>query len=287
MKKFLKTLWNVIWPFLVYYAATLVVTFGMYIIYTGRQLLSGKGFDVETVYDTVMNGSLWQVLIVSVIVIPIYWIAIRKERTVDAEITVDGEPTVVKSFERYKTYPFKTYIIMALCGAFAAIAANYFNYFAMLFIEDPLYDMVADALAAAPLWVEVIVAVIVGPLAEEVMFRGKLYETIDRAYGYVTAIIVTSLLFGIFHGNITQFIYATMLGFLLGYVRYKSGSLLLPVVMHVGANLCSVLMDVLMGIIPTPNIMYADLIIESLLAIVSLGVVVICVVYINQVTRCE
>ena len=57
-------------------------------------------------------------------------------------------------------------------------------------------------------WHSVIVAVIVGPLAEEVMFRGKLYETIDRAYGYVAAIIVTSLLFGIFHGNITQFIYA-------------------------------------------------------------------------------
>lgn len=76
----------------------------------------------------------------------------------------------------------------------------------------------------------IIIAVTPG-ICEEVMFRGTMlsaYETM----GYKKSIIFTSILFGIFHFNITNLVGPAFLGMILGMIALKSNSIFLPMIGH-------------------------------------------------------
>jgi membrane protease YdiL (CAAX protease family) len=79
----------------------------------------------------------------------------------------------------------------------------------------------------------VILAVVVAPLVEEMLFRG-LVQTAFRSYTNRPwlAIIFTSLLFATFHTNGTHWPALFVLGMGLGYAYEKSGSLFRPIFMH-------------------------------------------------------
>lgn len=96
-------------------------------------------------------------------------------------------------------------------------------------------------MAGENLWMVLLTAVVIGPAAEEFVFRKLL---IDRMvpYGEKTAILVSALLFGLFHGNLSQFFYAFPLGILLGYVYVRTGKLRFSLGLHMMLNfLCGFL----------------------------------------------
>ncbi len=74
-----------------------------------------------------------------------------------------------------------------------------------------------------------------GPVAEELLFRGIVLRTL-APYGKKLAILVSALLFGLFHGNLLQTPYAFVLGLVLGYcgLEYR---LVWSMALHVGNNL--------------------------------------------------
>ena len=55
------------------------------------------------------------------------------------------------------------------------------------------------------------------------------------------AIIISAVFFGVFHGNLVQFVYAFIIGLMLAYVYEKMKTIWATIVFHVGANLLSVL----------------------------------------------
>ena len=57
-----------------------------------------------------------------------------------------------------------------------------------------------------------------------------------------TAIIITGILFGLFHGNIIQFIYAFLLNFILIKSYEKENNVLTPIIIHVCLNSITVLL---------------------------------------------
>ena len=76
-----------------------------------------------------------------------------------------------------------------------------------------------------------------GPLLEEVLFRGAIQGALMRYFGRPwPAIILSALVFGIFHLNPVQIVYATLLGIVLGWIYYRTGSLLSVIVGHVLNN---------------------------------------------------
>ncbi len=88
----------------------------------------------------------------------------------------------------------------------------------------------------SPLWATFIVTCIIAPLGEEFIFR-KLFIDRARRCGDTVAILLSGILFGLFHGNLFQFFYAAMLGILLAYVYTRTGNLWWCVGMHAAANL--------------------------------------------------
>ncbi len=73
---------------------------------------------------------------------------------------------------------------------------------------------------------------------EELIFRKLMIDRLHN-YGETAAIVFTALCFGLYHGNLTQFLYAGCVGLFLGYVYCKTGKIIYTMIMHILLNTIS------------------------------------------------
>ena len=85
-------------------------------------------------------------------------------------------------------------------------------------------------------------AVIVAPLAEELLFRGVILRGLLLHYSAPKAIIASSLMFGLVHLNPWQAVGAVVLGALFGWWYVRTRSLTLCIFGHAFNNLIAVLL---------------------------------------------
>lgn len=75
--------------------------------------------------------------------------------------------------------------------------------------------------------------VVIAPLGEELLFRGFLQQFLEKYWKDITrAILVTALFFAIIHMNPYWFIQIYFLGIILGFLAWKTGSVLPPLILH-------------------------------------------------------
>ena len=77
--------------------------------------------------------------------------------------------------------------------------------------------------------------VIIAPIMEEYIFRKLIVERTVR-YGQGVAVILSGLMFGLFHGNLNQFIYTFTLGMFLAFLYVKTGNLKITIALHAIVN---------------------------------------------------
>jgi len=82
----------------------------------------------------------------------------------------------------------------------------------------------------------VLFVILLGPVAEEVLFRGAFQGTLRRLWGPETAVLATALIFAFAHQNPIAFPLLFVGGLTLGIVRELSGSLFPAVLFHVLYN---------------------------------------------------
>lgn len=75
------------------------------------------------------------------------------------------------------------------------------------------------------------------PAAEEVLFRGVTLFYGEKAMPRFFAILLQALLFGLYHGNLIQGIYACLVGLLLGYLADRFHSVFPGMLLHTAVNL--------------------------------------------------
>ncbi|MCM1083364.1 MAG: ABC transporter permease subunit [Clostridium sp.] len=69
-------------------------------------------------------------------------------------------------------------------------------------------------------------------ICEELMFRGYVLGSMTAKYKTGSAIIVSAVVFGLYHMSASKFLTTTMLGALLCYIAVQSGSILPGMLMH-------------------------------------------------------
>ena len=122
-------------------------------------------------------------------------------------------------------------------GGISALAVN------ILFIligftgSSAAYEQVAEKQFALPLWAGIILYGVVSPVAEEIVFRGIVYNRLRRQYTRGIAIIGSALIFGVYHGNAVQALYGFVLGILIAILYEKYAAFLAPVILHSAANI--------------------------------------------------
>ena len=109
-----------------------------------------------------------------------------------------------------------------------------------------------------PTWFTLICTCICAPFGEELLFRKLLIDR-TRRWGDMTAILLSGLLFGLFHGNLFQFFYAALVGMVLAYVYTRSGSYLWCVAMHAAVNLMgSIVIPALAKFLPADMMIFTS-----------------------------
>lgn len=102
-------------------------------------------------------------------------------------------------------------------------------------LTSPIYDSVKEFMGkAGPLGAVMVVAI--GPVSEELFFRGVIYRSIANSWGVAAGVILSALVFGLVHFHPLAILPAVITGVILALAYEKTGSLLLAVIAHMTLN---------------------------------------------------
>lgn len=96
--------------------------------------------------------------------------------------------------------------------------------------------------------VSLVYTCILAPIFEELLFRGFVLKNLSR-FNTTFGIIASGLLFGLFHGNLMQFVTASILGMFLAYISVKSNSLIPSIAVHIAVNTTLALLELIVDAI--------------------------------------
>ena len=132
-------------------------------------------------------------------------------------------------------------ILLALAaGAAFGVALNNLIGLTPLVSWSASYQEISEAFYGSTLILEILATCVITPILEELLYRGVAYQRLRGWLGILPAILCSSLLFGVMHLNLVQFLYAGLIGALLAWLMEYFG-LTAATSAHVGANLISVL----------------------------------------------
>lgn len=177
---------------------------------------------------------------------------------------------ISKSPMNAKTFFLIFIVFMSSQGLFAIIGAAleaFFNLF-HLSVLDALEEIPQSSTLSMFLYVSFL-----GPITEELIFRGLILRKLQK-YGTLFAIIVSSILFGAFHGNLAQGLFATFIGFIFAYVAIEY-SISWAILLHIINNFifCEALSFITSGLNPAiqdliSNTLFGGFLISSIIILV-------------------
>ena len=130
---------------------------------------------------------------------------------------------------------FMLFFIAQLVSFVGSFISNIINSFFSIILGRDVSGGVSELIMDTPIWIVILVAVVIGPIFEELIFRRILMDRLSP-FGEKFAIITSSVAFGLFHGNFDQVIYATALGIILGYVYSVTRDVRYPIGLHIVFN---------------------------------------------------
>jgi Predicted metal-dependent membrane protease len=81
------------------------------------------------------------------------------------------------------------------------------------------------------------------PVFEEILYRGIIFNGLKKYLPLTAAVLIQGLIFGLFHFNVVQGVYCTILGIFAALVYQWFGSILAPIALHAAFNSFSVVMS--------------------------------------------
>jgi uncharacterized protein len=92
---------------------------------------------------------------------------------------------------------------------------------------------------------QIVMLGLIGPIAEEMLFRGVLQEVLRRRLGVWVSVLLSSVLFALFHVDVALLAPLLVLGLILGSLKAVFRSLWAPILFHMVNNTSSVIMELL------------------------------------------
>lgn len=241
-KKIILHAWRLIYPLLIYLAVALSVqAIFSYVLASGMVGPEYKGL-TETEYKNILLEKLNEkaLLLTAVyngILIPIYIFFVKRDEK--RRIRMGGV--------RYRLPGKLEYPLILVLGMSAAIAINILVSLSGLALLSEKYQQVAQAIYSDSVFMQILSAAIIAPVLEELFFRGLIFKRLREYCKPWVAILISSLFFGAFHGNLVQFVYASIVGAMLAYTYEKYKTIYAPILFHIGANMLSVIITNLIG----------------------------------------
>lgn len=106
-----------------------------------------------------------------------------------------------------------------------------------LLMGNAVSNPIVSLATSTNIWTNIIFMVILAPIIEEMVFRKLLIDRTVR-YGQGIAILLSGFMFGLFHGNLNQFVYAFGIGCFFAFIYVKTGNIKYSIIMHAIINFC-------------------------------------------------
>ncbi len=136
------------------------------------------------------------------------------------------------------------FALVAICYA-CMIVGNLVGMGINSILSPNSVNLIGELATAAGASAEMVVAfVVLAPVFEELVFRKVLVDHV-LPFGEWPSILFSGITFGLFHGNLTQFFYATVLGMILAYVYIRWGNILYTIGIHACINFLGGVLPVL------------------------------------------
>ncbi len=174
-------------------------------------------------------------------------------------------PLSMLFFDRCEVHPVEkkrgglglTLCVIPLCFALTyvgSIAGTLIETLTSALVGKEATNPVADTVSDISLWAVFLFMVVLAPIFEEIFFRKIVIDRLRR-YGDLPAIVLSGVLFGVIHGNFSQFFYAALLGMVFGAVYLYTGKLRFTIFLHMlinfmGSFYTSLMMEKFGGEIP-------------------------------------
>ncbi len=138
-----------------------------------------------------------------------------------------------------KRLPIGEFLLLFLIGRFFTLAGTYISNFLIgiteTFLKSPITDATSELISSTPAWLTFISAVIIAPIVEELIYRKIIIDRI-YAHGEWIAILFSSIIFALAHGNLYQVAYAFLNGCILGLLYIRTGHLRYSIAFHMLTN---------------------------------------------------
>lgn len=103
------------------------------------------------------------------------------------------------------------------------------------------FDNTWGSIDSVPYFWLLLSVVLVGPIVEELLFRGIMFHYLEKIKTGWFPIVFSGIAFGVWHGEPVQVVYAALLGILLGIVYARVRNLKIPIILHILNNFLSTL----------------------------------------------
>lgn len=232
---------------------------------TVEALLGGIFYAVGTllkdqsivIASSIINVGLWITKVVIVAMLLKTYTFVRGDRHYLLQLRklgkrMDLEPTdslVIAEMDESLESPFKAEVSKGHLKYFFGLIVLLVVAFRMAY-DSQIGQMVLDFAGLDPSLVEsmelilgapvlgVLYVVLIGPVYEEIVFRGFILGgLLRRGYGFFTAAVVSSALFGLLHLNVAQGINAFFVGLLAATLYYWTGNLKYAITLHMVNNI--------------------------------------------------
>ena len=236
MKEKIKNIFTVILYFLFIFLIQILTVVLYEILYTLYLLINNKS-SILNLPNILNNVAIENILYINLIAYVIFFITIAiiyyihgKKITVDISLINTNKNTLLLTV-------FLGVSILCINIGFLGIL-NSSTFFSNI-LEN--FNSIINILTIRGLPETILIIGIITPIAEELLFRGLVYNTLLKSFPILPTIFIQAFLFGICHGNIIQCIYTTFLGIVFGYLIYKTKSLYSSIIAHISNNLTAII----------------------------------------------
>ncbi|MBU1043796.1 MAG: CPBP family intramembrane metalloprotease [Candidatus Omnitrophica bacterium] len=171
------------------------------------------------------NALLSQLITVVLTSLIVFWFASKRS----------GQSLRDLGFRWVKIKKFSLLIIQSLLIIFL-FNVLYVGLFSMILGNQPeqqyIVELISKAGKTGNFVILFFLAVIVGPFAEEIIFRGFIFSGLRKHCRFMTAGIISACIFGIFHFQASLFIPLAFMGFVFARLFERTRSILPPLILH-------------------------------------------------------
>lgn len=238
-ESFLVKIWNVLWPLAIYMVVqNMIAILGSFVLMIISSLVNADAqgmVNLETItagtMDLYEQYAIVFILIAALICIPIYHKMYKKDCMLAGEMKKD--------------IPISNKDIFAIAVSSAALALAMNNMISLTPLPRIFkgYEDTNAVLYGGGFILQVITAGIFACIVEELSMRGITYLRMKRYWGTKTAMLLSALVFGLYHLNVVQAVYSFFLGLFFAWLYERYDSMWAPCIAHMSANLFIILLS--------------------------------------------